>query len=250
MARTITLIREDHAERPALDTAVARAMLLEVSEGSRGETLRIHRPARVVAFGRQDVVAAGYSAAVRAARQAGFEAIERLAGGRAAVFHAETISFSWTIPEPDPKITITPRFVEIAEIVRSALETLGVDARIGEVPGEYCPGAYSVNAEGNRKLMGVGQRLTRRAAHIGGVVVVSAGRDVRDVLIPVYEALDLVWDPQTVGAVTDHAPDATFESTTEALVAAFADRYDIVHGVVGGATIARAEELESDHLAP
>ncbi len=248
MSRTITLIREDHAYRPALDTAIARAMLLEVSDGSRGETLRVHRPAKLVAFGRQDVIADGYVRAVGAARRLGFAAIERLAGGRAAVFHPETISFSWTIPEPDPKTTITPRFEEIAAIVRDALEALGVDARIGEVPGEYCPGAYSVNAEGNRKLMGVGQRLTKKAAHVGGVLVVHDRPAVRDVLVPVYAALDLDWDPSTVGAVTDHAPGATFESTAEALIAAFSTRYRIEAGVVGEATLGRAAELESDHL--
>ena len=39
------------------------------------------------------------------------------------------------------------------------LGRLGVDARVGEVPGEYCPGAFSVNARGRIKLAGVGQRL-------------------------------------------------------------------------------------------
>ena len=57
--------------------------------------------------------------------------------------------------------------------MRTALCSLGVDARIGEVAGEYCPGKYSVNARGATKIMGVGQRLARHAAHVGGVIVVN-----------------------------------------------------------------------------
>ena len=36
-------------------------------------------------------------------------------------------------------------------LVRDALSRVGVaDPRVGEVPGEYCPGAYSVNARGRQ----------------------------------------------------------------------------------------------------
>jgi len=35
----------------------------------------------------------------------------------------------------------------------AAFRRLGVDARVGEVSGEYCPGAHSVNARGATKLI-------------------------------------------------------------------------------------------------
>ena len=54
-----------------------------------------------------------------------------------------------------------------------ALQRLGVDARVGEVPREYCPGDYCVNARGQTKLAGIGQRLIKGAWHIGGVIVVD-----------------------------------------------------------------------------
>ena len=41
----------------------------------------------------------------------------------------------------------------------------------------------------NQGAMGVGQRLVRGAAHVGGVVVVDQGDRIRDVLLPVYDAL-------------------------------------------------------------
>ena len=100
----------------------------------------------------------------------------------------------------------TSAFATSRGIVERALQRLGVDAHVGEVPREYCPGDYSVNARGQTKLAGIGQRLIKGAWHIGGVIVVSESERVRDILVPVYEALGLDWDPATAGAVTDEAP--------------------------------------------
>ncbi len=86
----------------------------------------------------------------------GFAAVERLAGGRAAVFHEGTLAFAWAVPERTPRLGIRARFEELSSFVETALRSLGVDARVGEVPGEYCPGPYSVSARGERKLMGSG----------------------------------------------------------------------------------------------
>ncbi len=105
------------------------------------------------------------------------------------MFHKGTVAFTWTIPDRNPRENIDARFRETASLIASALSRLGVDARVGEVPGEYCPGAYSVNARGRTKLMGVGQRIVSGAAHVGGVVVVGDSGRVRDVLTPVYDAL-------------------------------------------------------------
>ena len=85
------------------------------------------------------------------------------------------------------------------------------------MPREYCPGDYSVNARGQTKLAGIGQRLIKGAWHIGGVIVVDEGERVRDVLVPVYEALGLDWDPATAGAVADEVPGVTWEDAVGAL---------------------------------
>ena len=110
------------------------------------------------------------------------------------------------------------RFDEAADIMMRALRRLGIDARVGEVPGEYCPGQHSVNARGRRKLMGVGQRLIRGAAHVGGVVVVSGGDRIRDVLIPVYDALGVDWRPQTVGSVERELGVADYDAAAQAIL--------------------------------
>ena len=47
----------------------------------------------------------------------------------------------------------------MADILQRTLSTLGVHAEIGRLPGEYCPGDYSVHAGGRVKLAGIGQRV-------------------------------------------------------------------------------------------
>ena len=196
MDQPINLIRRSYPDRPEYGTAVSRAILMRVAAGELPPTMRIHRPGREVAFGRQDVAAPGYERAAQAAIDNGFAAVERLAGGRAAVFHEGTIAITRAYPDPEPPRRTYERFREMAGLVRDALSRIGVaDPRVGEVPGEYCPGAYSVNARGRRKLAGIGQRMITGGAHVGGVVVASGDEDIRGVLVPVYEALGLEWSP-------------------------------------------------------
>jgi lipoate-protein ligase A len=264
--RTIRLNFESYPDRPARDTAVTRALLDRVASGDEPETLRLHRPAAAVAFGPHDRIAPGYHRAIAAARAGGFDAIERLAGGRAAVFHEHTIAFAWTIPDAEAAARIQARFEEISTIVRDALRRLGIDARVGEVRGEYCPGRWSVNARGATKLMGVGQRLVRGAAHVGGVIVVDGSQPIRDVLVPVYEALDLDWEPATVGSVADElamppgarplsdpalgAGSTLHDAVMAAIVTEISERHDLFERPLGPEILEPAELLEPAHLCP
>lgn len=250
MKRTIRLNRESYAYRPAFDTAVSRALLHQVSDGDEPETLRLYRPSAIVAFGPQDILSPGYHRAVKAARGGGFEAVRRLSGGRAAIFHQETIAFAWAIPDPSPQSGIRARYEEMADIMVAALRKLGVDARLGEVAGEYCPGSYSVNAGGKKKLVGSGQRLITRASHIGGVVVVRESQRVRDILLPVYNELEVKWDPATVGSIEDELPSISYEEVERAILEEFAARYDLFEGKLATSTLALAETLEAAHVAP
>jgi octanoyl-[GcvH]:protein N-octanoyltransferase len=243
--RTIVLAREAYPSPPWLDTAVSHALLEAVAAGEEPETLRLYRPAPVLAFGPADRLSAGYGAAREAARAAGFAPVERMAGGHAAVFHEETIAFAWTVPDAQARATIRPRFEAVAALVREALAALGVEANIGCVAGEYCPGDYSVNAGGRRKLMGVGQRVFPKAAHVGGVIVVDGADRIRDVLLPVNAALGIEWDPPTAGAVRDEVPGATWDAVAEAVIEAFAARFDVRVGAISPAVLERARSLAS-----
>jgi octanoyl-[GcvH]:protein N-octanoyltransferase len=224
-------------------------VLQRVGSGELPETIRLARPEPMVAFGKQDAVAPGYAQAVRAARERGFEPVLRLAGGRAAVFHEGTIGLAHAVPEDQPRAHIRARFEATAGVVRAALAALGVDARVGEVAGEYCPGTYSVNARGASKLAGIGQRLIAGAAHVGVVVVVSDAARVRGVLAPVYAALGLEWDPSTTGEVAAEAPGSGWEQLRDALLAEYARDHELVPAGVDERTLELALELVAEHRA-
>ncbi len=227
--------------------AVSRALMRRVARGELPETLRIARPAAVVAFAKRDAVTEGYREAVAAAQQAGFGAVLRLAGGRAAVFHEDTLEVAHAAPDPDPRAGIQERFETEAALVRRALAGLGVDARVGEVEGEYCPGRWSINAAGRRKLAGIGQRVVAGGSHTGTVLVVDGAARVRAVLEPVYAALGLDWDPATVGAVGDELPGAGWEQVRDALLAEYGRSYELEPAELDEDTLALARELASDH---
>jgi octanoyl-[GcvH]:protein N-octanoyltransferase len=233
---------------PTLDAAVSAALLSRARDEGTG-SLRLFVPGRAVVFGRQDRSRPGFRRAVAAAEREGFAPVMRLAGGRAAVFHEGTVAIALTIPEERPRETITGRFEAVAGAVAAAIRSFGADARVGEVPGEYCPGGYSVNTSGTRKVAGLGQRLTRGAAHVGGVVVVDDSDLVVRALEPVYRHLGYDWDPLTTGAVSDDAP-ATVGAMIDALAASItALGQELRPGAVPDATVAAARKAVRDHDA-
>jgi octanoyl-[GcvH]:protein N-octanoyltransferase len=241
---TLRIIRQGFPDHPAFGTAVSRALLIRVAGGELPPTLRLHRPGPTLAFSRQDAASRGYRAAARAAREAGFEPVLRLAGGRAAVYHRGTLAFAWAVPDRLPAARTFERFRELAGLLAEALQTLGVDARMGEVPGEYCPGAWSVNARGQRKLVGIGQRIVAGGAHRGAVIVVSGSGAIRDVLVPVYEALELEWDPETVGSVEDEIGAVGLETVEGAILDVLGEHYRLDADELDHETLELASSLE------
>jgi lipoate-protein ligase A len=221
--------------------------MLRVAARELPETLRIARPGTTVAFAKRDAVAPGYEAAVRAAREHGFEATLRLAGGRAAIFHDGTMEIGHAVPGDEPRAGIRERFEHTAGRLARALVPLGVDARVGEVAGEYCPGRYSVNARGAVKLAGIGQRVLGGGSHTGVVLVVEGEDRINSVLEPVYAALGLDWEPAVTGSVRTEAPSATWEVVCDALVTEYEREYDVTEAELDPDTLALAKELSAEH---
>lgn len=245
--RRIALYEEGFPSRPGFDTAVSRALLLHVAEGGLPESLRVYAPDDAVLFSVLDATRPGFAAAVAAAGEHGYATVMRLAGGSAAVFAQESVAFAWSMPSPELRSGIRERFAETSGWIAEALRDLGVDARIGEVPGEYCPGEWSVNAGSRSKLMGVGQRVVRGAAHVGGVVVVGDADRIRKVLIPVYAALGLEFDPATVGSLRDELGRVSVAEVTAALTEALGRRHEIEPARFEPDHLERATLLEPDH---
>lgn len=244
----VLVAHDSYPDHPALDVAVSHAVLDAVAAGELGSVFRLHPAHPLLAFGMADRIQPGYPAAVRVAAAHGFTPVERLAGGRAAVFHERTLAFSWAIKEDDPRTGITERFRLVSAMMRDAFRSLKIDARVGEIPGEYCPGEYSVNVGGVVKVMGVGQRLVKGAAHIGGVVVVDEGDRIRDVLIPVYRALRLDWDPRTVGALADRSAGTKTAEVADAVVAQLKEKTDVVPGTIPDEIVERGRTMIERHI--
>ena len=243
----VRLLRDSFPDRPAFGTAVSRAILGRVAGGELPPTIRLHRPGRELAFSRQDRGAAGFGRAVAVARGLGFEPVFRLAGGRAAAFHEGTLALARAWRTADPARTTRDRFDVVSATIAAALRGLGVDARVGEVPGEYCPGTWSVNARGKRKLVGIGQRLISGGAHVGAVIVVTASELLGGVLEPVYEALELDWDPATVGAVEDEVAGVTLDDVEAAIVAELSQSSELELAPLDAETLAAAQGFATEH---
>jgi len=233
---------------PALDTALSRALLERVAAGLAPPTFRLARPGAMVSFGRLDALVPGFGAAVRAAGEHGYAAIHRVGGGRAALFSPDTLLFGLAAPSAEARAQTTERFAAMAALLQGALARLGIDAAVGELPGEYCPGAWSLHA-GGVKLVGIAQRVIRGAAWTEGVLVVSDSAAVREVLVPVYAALGLDWDPRTAGALEDLAPGVTWEDAAAALRAELAAREALVDADLDAETLAAARALRPRHDA-
>ena len=157
----------------------ARRLLAEVVAGAP-ETLRIYRPsAATVAFGRIDTLRPGYADAVAAASAGGFEPVVRAVGGRAVAYDPTCLVLDHLAPEPDRTLSTSRRFDAFGRLHADALHALGVDARVGEVPEEYCPGPFSVNARGLVKLVGTAQRVVRGGWQFSAVVIVDGAARLR-----------------------------------------------------------------------
>ena len=230
---------------PALDVALPHALLDLLAEGRRRAVLRFYRPLPTVAFGRRDRFLPGFASAAAAARRRGFTPVVRGAGGRAAAYDEGCLIFDEVMPEDGSGIR--ERFAGDAHRQAGALRGLGVDARVGEVAGEYCPGEFSVNAGGRVKLIGAAERIVRGAWLHSSVVVVQGADRLRRVLEDVYAALDLAWDPASVGDVSSEAVGVGLESVRGALLAEYARRYRLTPASLAPADLARAGDLLERH---
>lgn len=235
------LVRTGFPDDPALDVAVGHALLERAARREIGPTLRVYRPGPTCAFGRLDTLAPGFGAAVDAARAHGFQPVLRQPGGHAAAYDSGALCLDLVRREHEAIPRLQARFEAAGELFAAALRAVGVDARVGEVPGEYCPGQWTVSARGRVKLVGTAQRLVRGGSLLGAVVLVSGGARVRAVLEDVNAALGLEWNPATAGAAEDEVPGLTVAAVEAAVLDAFGERFEAAE--LDAATVARAREL-------
>jgi len=209
-------------EDPVLDIAVTHALLRDVAAGRRAPAVRVFRPGPTAAFGRLDALRPGFAAACAAARRHGLVPVIRPAGGHAAVYDAGDVVVEHVSAEADVTAGLQDRFTAQSGLLRDVLAGLGLDARIGELRGEYCAGAHSINLDGRLKVVGIAQRAIRGAALTTAVVTVEDGPRLRAVIEDVYAALGLDVVAATAGAVAERAPGITAARVADLVAAAYA----------------------------
>lgn len=227
----LTVVRQNRTLGAAEDLDFALSMLAAARTGGIGPTLRIYRPQPTVALGQRDARLPGFDAAARACRAHEFEPLTRKAGGRAAAYHQGCLVLDHVEPGLEAVTGSRGRFAAFGELYASALRQAGVDAAVGEIRGEYCPGEFTVHgvtgAGRKIKLVGTAQRVVSGAWLFSSVVVVQDAAPLRSVLADCYSALGLEWNPDTAGAAED-AADVDVDIVEAALLQAYSARSPLV----------------------
>ncbi|VTT87959.1 Lipoate-protein ligase A [Halorubrum sp. DM2] len=208
---------------PAADRAPTADLLASAADGV--PAVRVTAPPRQVAFGRRDAREDGFDRAKRAARDAGFPVVERDVGGRAVAYTGSTLSFGVAVPTGEGRGSIGARYDVAVETLRDALRDLGADVVRGEPPAAFCPGDHSLRVANRGKIAGLAQRVRADAALVAGVLVVSAAdpEAIAGVTGPVYDALDVPFDPESVGSVADAGGPDDSDAVAHAVEDAFVD---------------------------
>ena len=172
----------------------------------------------------------------------GFPVLVRNSGGGAVAANRGSLSFSLTFPVEDLRHGLYERYSEGLDLIASALRRIGVEAERGEVEGEFCPGAYSVRSGGpwGVKHAGLAQRVTRRAARLEALILVSETAEIRAVLERFYGLLGLPFRPESVGDLPADIP------VIRALSEEVRGRYEASEGRIGETTMDRARALRGE----
>ncbi|HEY8294912.1 MAG TPA: lipoate--protein ligase family protein [Micrococcaceae bacterium] len=232
---SLNVVRQTRTLGPSADLDLSVELLARAKAGEIGPTLRLYRPRPTLAFGQRDARLPGFDAACEAAAHHGFEPLVRKAGGRAAAYHPGCLVIDHVEPQPDAMVQAKGRFAYFGALLSRALRRTGVDAAVGEIPGEYCPGEFSVfgaAADGGTrvKLVGTAQRVVAGAWLFSSVVVVEDSAPLRAVLTDCYTALGLDWNPATAGAADDVRPGVRVEDVAEAVLAEYAQERPLTRG--------------------
>ncbi|GGM05172.1 lipoate--protein ligase family protein [Nakamurella endophytica] len=225
----------------AAHAGLGPALLRWVADARDGAWLRLYSPPPTAAFSALDLLSPHRDASLAAARQAGWTPVRRAPGGRMAAYHRGALCLDLVVADrpgdPDP----WQRLAALGHLLVAVLRSAGVDARLGAVPDEYCPGRYSVNAGGTTKLAGTAARRTSAATLVSGVLVVQDPAPVREVVTAVYRRLDMPLDPSTVGAVADHRPGLDVAEVRRLLVDAVASGVTVTEAALPALTPAAVD---------
>ncbi|WP_143467231.1 lipoyl protein ligase domain-containing protein [Lentzea kentuckyensis] len=232
----------------AVTELVIPALLLRAPEAEWSELVHIYVPnGPAVAFSGRDLRSPGIAAATRVARAAGFEPVVRSPGGRMVAYDSGAVVIDHLDRTTGIRHSGSATFAANAESHVRVLRGLGdVDARVGEVDGEYCPGEYSINVGGTTKIVGSAQRVTATGSLFSTVVQVAVSDRVRAVITEVSEALGYDLRESSIAGLADYVPELTAEEVATAFAADYRGRLGLTDGQVPAAVVAHASSVDDD----
>lgn len=247
------LLTPSRFENPAIAYGYQRAVFEEIAAGVRPPAISITPSTRHVGVTRRDTFRPGFEEAVRAAREEDYPVLVRASGGGATAAGPGTFGFSVTRPTgPDEaRRGIRDRYDEAAALVLEAFSRLGVRAEAGEVRDEFCPGDHSIRVGGREdgmKIVGIAQRVTRRATSVGGIVLVHGEGELARVLQRVYAAMNLPFRPESVGSLRRAGGEAGVDDVIEVLAAVAERRYGALRAPVDERTLELAQRDGRQYL--
>jgi octanoyl-[GcvH]:protein N-octanoyltransferase len=218
----VEILVTEALEEPEDGFGLQQALLEEVASGERGPNALLWTSSRYVGVTRPQTRLPGFEEAVKAAEHLGFPVLVRNSGGGTVAANEGSISFSLTFPVEDLRHGLFERYAEGVGLIAAALRRLGVGAEGGAVEGEFCPGTYSVRSGGPRgvKHAGLAQRVTRRAARLEALILVTETGELVRVLERFYGALAFPFRPDSLGDLP-----ADVSQVIEALSTETSERY-------------------------
>ena len=240
-------------EDPTTAYGYQRVVFEQVAAGERPPTVSITQSTRHVGVTRRDTFRPGFTDAVRASHEEGYPVLVRTAGGGATVAGPGTFGFSIIRPANDHegRREIRDRYDEAAALVLGVFGRLGVRAEVGEVRDEFCPGDHSVRVgswEVGMKVVGIAQRVTRRATSVGGIVLVEGEDELARILERVYGAMRLPFRPESVGSLRRAGYEAGVGETIGAFDAEAQLRYGAVRVPLDKKVLELARQRGDAHL--
>jgi octanoyl-[GcvH]:protein N-octanoyltransferase len=247
------LLTPGRFEDPATAYGYQRVIFEQVAAGERPPTVSITPSTCHVGVTRRDTFRPGFTDAVQASNEEGYPVLVRTAGGGATVAGPGTFGFSIIRPAGDHEARrgIHDRYDEAATLILGAFGRLGVRAQVGEVRDEFCPGDHSIRVgswEGGMKVVGIAQRITRRATSVGGIVLVEGEDELARILGRVYGAMRLPFRPESVGSLRRAGYEAGVGETIGAFVAEAQLRYGAVRVPLDGGVLELARKRGDEHL--
>lgn len=230
----------------AITELVVPALLLRAPEAAWSQLVHVYVPqGPTVAFSGRDLRSPGIAAATEVAHAAGFATVVRSPGGRMVAYDSGAVVIDHLDRTTGIRHAGSATFAANAESHVRVLRALGdVDARVGEVNGEYCPGEYSINVGGVAKVVGSAQRVTSTGSLFSTVVQVAVSDRVRAVLGAVSDALGYELRRTSIAGLADYVPSLTSTEVAAAFTKDYLGRLGAVEGrlpagVAGHASAAR-----------